>query len=543
MTDRSGALARSLLAIVAGGALVAAAIGVRGEFPLSDDASYAFTTRMLCTEGTWRFLPWTAPSLVLQAGYGAVLCRLFGFSFGVLRASTVVLAVAGAVGFFLLLRRLGARGGALALGTALFALNPLYVNLAFTFMTDVPFVVFAVWAAYAYARGLDESRVGWLVVGAIVASAALLVRQHGILVAGAAAMAALTRRGRPFGARVRDVAACLAVPIAAFAAYHLFIVGVTGVPAGYESRVGQLRDVSLATIVNCGFRGVAYLGLFALPLGIALAPGVWRERRGLVIAAAFGLVLTAAVLFLRERAGMFYLTNVLYDFGAGALTLRDVLFLGLPAPTRLGAVLTIPLTIAALAGATVLVARGARAAAIDRGPAERFVQWSAALLFAATLLQARYYLDRHLLMVLPFALAMILAGATSLRIPPLAGVLVALVAWWAVAGTHDYLAWNRARHGGLEALRASGVPATEIDGGVEFNAWYLAPDLGTWPSDAEARSGQPATVRSWWWVVDDRFVASFTPLAGYVVRDRRPYARWLVPGSGAVLILERAARS
>jgi hypothetical protein len=49
-------------------------------------------------------------------------------------------------------------------------------------------------------------------------------------------------------------------------------------------------------------------------------------------------------------------------------------------------------------------------------------------------------------------------------------------------------------------------------------------------------------VKSWWWVVDDRFIASFHALDGYVVRDRRPYTRWLPPGTGAVLILERAPR-
>jgi hypothetical protein len=83
------------------------------------------------------------------------------------------------------------------------------------------------------------------------------------------------------------------------------------------------------------------------------------------------------------------------------------------------------------------------------------------------------------------------------------------------------------------------VPPAAIDGGVEFNAWHLAPTLGTWPTDAEARSGQPDTVKSWWWVIDDRYVASFHPLPRYAVRDRVPYARWLVPGTGEVLILER----
>jgi len=540
VTDgRDAALGRAVLAIVAGAVLVAAAIGVRGEFALSDDASYAFTTRTLCETSTWRFLPWSAPSLVVQAAYGAVLCHVFGFSFTVLRASTVVLGVTGVIGFWLLLRRLGVRGALLGLATALLAFNPLYLNLAFTFMTDVPFVVLLIWAALAYADGLADRRAGRLLQGALLASAALLVRQHGILIAGAAAVAALTTRAWPLRERSKAAAVALALPAATFVAYHLWIVGSAGVPVGYESRLGQLRAVSVATVVNCGFRGLCYLGLFALPL----AASAWRTERRVALAATAAMTLLAAALFVRERALMFYLTNVLYDFGVGALTLRDTLFLGLPPPVRLGAALTVPLTAAALAGAGLLVAAWWSALRRSAAPAAVFVHLSAAFFFGATLLQARYYLDRHLLMATPFVLAAVLVASPPRRPSRVAVVLVALLAWWSVAGTHDYLAWNRARHDGLEALRAAGVPPTQIDGGVEFNAWYLAPELGTWPTDAEARSGQPATVRSWWWVVDDRWVASFRPLDGYVERDRRAYRRWLVPGTGEVLILERAASS
>src|SRR5690349_8132672 len=66
-----------VLAIVGGAALVIAAIGLRGDFPLSDDWSYAYSSRVLCTEGVLRFLPWTGATLVLQSWYGAALCRLF----------------------------------------------------------------------------------------------------------------------------------------------------------------------------------------------------------------------------------------------------------------------------------------------------------------------------------------------------------------------------------------------------------------------------------------------------------------------------------
>jgi len=530
---------RGVVIIALGGALVAGMIGVRGEFPLSDDASFAYTTRTLCTTGSVQFLPWTAASLVLQAAYGAALCRMFGFSFTVLRASTVVLAVVGVVAFFSLLRRLDVAGPSCALVTALFALNPLYVNLAFTFMTDVPFTVLVVGAAYGYVRGLNERRDSFLAWGSVAAAAALLVRQQGILVAVAAALAAATTRTSSAPERRRAAAIAVLVPAATFLAFHVWIVSIGAVPIGYASRLGQLRDLSVASVLNCGFRGLCYLGLFAVPLTAALAGALERSHRRRVVGWCTALAVLAIALFARERALMFYLTNVLYDFGLGALTLRDTLFLGYDPPVHLGRSFAMPLTVVTII-ATGLLAAAWTTRPRERAPGLSFLRFSALLFFATTLLQSRYYLDRHVLIVVPFVLAATLTVRPLRSVPRLATALLIATAWYSIAGTHDYLAWNRARFAGLDTLLADGVSPAMIDGGVEFNAWYVAPTLGTWPSDRDVRVGQPESVRSWWWVVDDRFIASFRPLTGYHVKLSVPFSRWLVPGTGHVLILERS---
>jgi len=171
VSARTRSVVPALALIVAAGASVAFAVGFRGDFPLSDDWSYAYSVRALCTGGTLQFLPWTGASVVLQTWYGAGLCQLFGFSFEVLRLSTLALATTGVIGFYLLLSAVGVRGAPRAIATVVFALDPLYVNLAFTFMTDVPFTVAAVWSAYAYVTGFSARRRIGLVAGSIFAAA------------------------------------------------------------------------------------------------------------------------------------------------------------------------------------------------------------------------------------------------------------------------------------------------------------------------------------------------------------------------------------
>ena len=172
---------------VIGALLVTSLVGVSGEFPLSDDWSYAHTAKHLCEHGELELLPWTGASVILQAGYGALLCKLMGFSFETLRYSTLVLAVVAVTCFGVLLGQLGIRGKTAALAMVLFGLNPLFVNLSFTFMTDLPFTALALAATCLYVSGLTRRNSMVLMTASLLCAASLLVRQHGIFVAAAAA--------------------------------------------------------------------------------------------------------------------------------------------------------------------------------------------------------------------------------------------------------------------------------------------------------------------------------------------------------------------
>ncbi len=546
------------LAIALGAVAVVAVVGIGGDFPLNDDWSYAWAVRTLCHEGRLRLLQWTGASVIAQVGYGALLCRLFGFSFTVLRASTLTLAALGVLGWYALLVRIGVRGALLAVATLILALDPLYVNLAFTFMTDVPFTAVAVLAGWCYVRGIQEQRTGTLIAGSLLAAVALLIRQHGVFLPAAAALAIVFWDDRPLSRRLEAAAAAALVPALAFVAYHAWLFTVAGAPSGYTNKIGEAQRTTALMLVNCAFRGTQYLGLLAAPLAPALLRDALTRRPRQLVAWTVALALPAIVLWVREGALLFNLPNVLYDFGAGPVSLRDTHVLGLPPPTHVGLALRLPLTIVATLSAAALCTAGAAAIAALRarsdpvtvaGSAGRrtanaradrgFLLLAAVLLFAGTLLQSRYYFDRYLLPVLPFAAAAVLAHVRP-RTASASGVVLAVaLAWLAIAGTHDYLAWNRARFAGLAALERAGVPPTEIDGGFEFNAWHLAPTFGHWPTDEEARVGQPADRRSWWWVVDDRFVVSFRELPGYDVHAAVPFTRWLVPGEGHVFVLQR----
>jgi hypothetical protein len=74
--------------------------------------------------------------------------------------------------------------------------------------------------------------------------------------------------------------------------------------------------------------------------------------------------------------------------------------------------------------------------------------------------------------------------------------LISLFAYFSVASTHDFLAWNRARWQALNELTVvQKISPKLIDGGYEFNSWRLA----------DRRYKQKPN-KSFWWVDDDNYV-------------------------------------
>jgi len=523
-----------------------ALVGPAGNFPLSDDWAFAHASRSLCRGDGLDLLPWTGASLLFQAAYGAVLCRLFGPSYEILRTSTLVLGAVGLPTFYCLLRRLGAAPATATAGAALVAAGPLYFNLSFTFMTDLPFALLALMATAVYARGLSRKSRADLLAGGVLAAASLLVRQHGIFIAAAAAIAALVAGGLPLRRRVNDAACAVLVPLAAAGAYAAWIVSGLGVPEAVHHKVSEAASTPVLEIGNAAFRGLVTVGFLLAPLGLTIKPAGVREQR---IATATAAVLTAlaSFLYLREGALMFYLTNVVYDLGVGCVTLRDSFFLAMDHLPRAGLALRVPVTAASVASASLLVARwsslmfgqDARQGLAARDPVKIFVLLALVTSAVGSLVQAAYYFDRYLIAIAPLGLAAAVAARPQARAGAASVLLTAAMALFSLAGTHDWMEWNRARWSLLADLEARGVDAASVDGGMEYNAERLAARLRTWPSDAQARPGQPASVKSWWWVVDDEWIVSFGALDGYEIAQQRDWTRWLPPGNGRVLLLHR----
>lgn len=527
--------APALLALTLLAWLPVAVLGVGGDFPLNDDWAYARTVETWLETGRFARPSWTWAPSFSNALVGVAFARVLGFSHEALRWSGITLGWVGVLATYGLARRVGAgRAAALLAGVAL-AANPVHVNLAWTFMTDVPFAAFSTLALLGLAGGLRRRAALPLALGALFALAAMLSRAPGLalpLAAGAAVLFVHPPRPRVWLAAAAG--ALLLAGLYAALPHLLYDASDSGrhLRLGWYVREKLLDGDVLYFVTRSALGSAPLLGLFLLPAVASRATAVARPR----LALAGGALVAAGGLAVAHRLALTppFSVNVIWNFGLGSRGMAGWEELpSLPlAPWWAASGFGLAVAGFALVGgaATAWERRRALAGRVDLALLALFP-----LIYLGGLAVQWPFFDRWLLPALPPLLALWLAVVPRPATPTrpgraVAALALALLGAYAVLGTRDALALQRARWALLDDLVARGVPRDRIDGGFEFNGWYhYDPD----PSRFLDRPGVA-------WVLDDTWRLSMAPaIPGYRRIATRRVPRWLPPGELAVHVHRR----
>jgi hypothetical protein len=450
--------------------------------PLIDDWTYAWSVGHFLQTGALRMLEWSAHYPLAQILWGALYSQLFGFSFAVLRLSTLVIAWAGLLAFYLTLRELEIRPLPASLGAVMLLCNPVLFMLSHSFMTDVPFVSVMNGSLLCYVRWTKRGHTHDLALGSALAVVAFLIRQLGAALALAPIGYLLLIRlaGGPRRILTWPQRLCLLMPFVGFGLTLGWIRGVHG-----ETRVYQERVEDLSFIWSTS--GWIYLREFlhvSLHLGLVLWPLAWATVRGLSLRAltwAAGIIAILCGLYLWHQSELPQPLGPILTWNelgmgrrliAGSIPDRPWLVWGQ------GLVLAI-----SLSGAVVLLA-----ALVEglwrwtlwlRGPATVLLLNGLGQLL---LIEALWlFSDRYYLPLLPGSTAL-LASHLKLTTRVTALILAGGLLWGAVAitGTIDMFRFGVAVAEARTWLLRQGVAAEHIDAGYVLNGWRLyAPALPT----------------------------------------------------------------
>ncbi|MBI4558204.1 MAG: glycosyltransferase family 39 protein [Candidatus Hydrogenedentes bacterium] len=557
-------LAPSLILLAAWSAMTVVTNPI-GDFPLNDDWAFGRPVKTLLEEGRVEFTGWMSMTLIAQVLWGALFGWPFGFSFTALRISTLTLGFVGIWSTYGLLREAGADRRTATFGALLVAVCPLYFALSHTFMTDVPFFAVGMLALWLFARGLRRDRAVEWVAAVGLMCIAVLIRQFGFALAVTFAFGLAVRYGR-----TRRSIALATIPIIAsalcYGAFMMWLKSGPGVPELYGAQYPS--PASLFTL-DFWFRAAFNLATIPLYVGLFLGPwllflpsppitlrgsAAWQAAATFLMGAIVELVLSVTAIDTVVPRLMPLRGNVFINFGIGPALLHDTYFLNLPNHPRAPLWIWTLVTLASLVGAVRLFRYAglnfAGLPAVFRRADSLHHEWFhvviavCATLYCLLLLIAPRF-DRYVIFLLP--LVMILVARVQRASPgslnssnPAAARRVAiawlgllLFGWFSIAGTHDYLAWNRVRWNTLRQLLADGtITSKTIDAGVEFHGWY------------DYRDRHLAEVgKSWWWVEDDGYILTLGPVSGYQNIREYPYSRWLPGPEGRLYLMRRRTKS
>ena len=510
------------------------------DIPLNDDWAYAQSVRHLLDTGELHVSEWAAPSLIPQIYLGALFARLAGgFSFVALRWSTLVSAIISSLALYDLLRQLGLRHAESTLGVLLLLVNPIFINLTYTFMSDVFFLALLLVSLTCYARGFQRRSNGWLLMGGGFAALAYLERQIGVVLPIGTGLAWIWRERRWAWQPILLIGVAPALAVIG----HQTWLAVAGEPWAVEVIGAGSTLAFITTPVSWIIMLVrimwsaTYLGIFTLPALVAWLVSrrslrYTRQQITLFAAWLIALGIPLAVFVVTNRTGFPQLADIINHAGLGAITLPGTKTM--PVLDGWFGVLTL---IAPFAGA-------AQAAlwtqAVIRLRQERQSFSTALILISAGMLVATivfaFFFDRYLLVLVPCAAYIVLRRTTLNRAGWLAAAATsaALMAY-IIVGMSDYLGWTSTRWATAEQLVAQGIAPERIGGGIEWVGWH---EFETALPIARA-NGLGTDILAWMNVNPKTYVFAFSKMPGYEVVEDVAYPGWRIGAGGHIFVLRR----
>lgn len=515
-----------------------------GEFALNDDWIFARAVQDFSLE-TFRLDSFIVPVFMGQLLYARGLVSLFGFSLTLLHVSTLIVALVGIVALYrLLLWRVGV--GVAVIGSLGLFFQPLFYNLSFSFMTDVPALSLVMVSLLFYGRWWDSPRLGWLWLAQFFAIYAATIRQNYVAVFVASLFLLLMQSDRR--AKKLGLLGGFFPGLILLIGLYFFLQGRGWWPTNivsfhvFHDLLGLWEHARTQL-----FYVWQYVSFLLIPILLLAISSLTRMRRWLLsLAAGLGVGLNLVLLSFYDVSFPFF-GNVWTKYGLGVRT--DVLsgMAEVAWPTWMSFCVTGLAGAASGAVAFFLIEgvwrsfrrRSDRVESVVRG-----YEWFLLLILLsqlASLLLFRSF-DRYYLSV--FVPALVLAVFCWIRTPPLRMVMVCAGSWivclalFSVMGTREYISLTRAKWLAADGLVRHGVAITDIDAGYEWLGWQWY------------KKGNPEILPYYdpkmpWYIttlvpeVTRAYVLSYSQeLVGYILVGTYPYESFSKTG-GAIYLLKK----
>jgi hypothetical protein len=457
------------------------------EMGFVDDWSYVKTAFVFARTGHIVYNGWATAMLGWAIPWAALFIKLFGFSFTAVRLSTLPLAMTSVYLLHASLVRFGITARNAMIGALTLGLSPLFVPLAASYMTDIAGLFCILLCLYLCQRALtahsDRATILWLACAALTNVAGGTVRQIawlGTLVMVPSTAWLLRKRAGILGAAsLLWIASVLSV----FACKRWF----ERQPYSLSEKIiqGPITGAMAGHMLAELLKALLCLALITFPILAAWIPVLRNLGRGALTRIACILAAMGAVSIVLGDIGsldhrvMPWLGHVIGTLSIFSST--GEMLGGRPVTLTLPmrAALSLLIVAAALTLVEYLLTKPWDSEdhhAVSFDPA-LWILGPFAISYVIFLLPRALYsfvYDRYLLGLMPVAiiiLSLLYQQWVAERLPGITITALSLFALYAIAGTHDWFALNRARVTAVAQIQASGVPTTSIQGGFDYDGW------------------------------------------------------------------------
>ena len=520
--------------------LVIVFVNPLGNFPLNDDWAYSFNVYNLTEKGIIDFSDWPAMTLISHVLWGAIFCKIFGFSFTILRISNLILSIIGIISIYLISKKISKNTLFSIFVSLIIAFNPIFFSLSYTFMTDTSFLTFTMLGLLFFIKFFEKDKTIDLLLATIFTIISVLIRQIGLFLPIAFAFSFVLYKKFTLKSFIISIAIIL-ITYSSIKLYENWLLRYQDLPQYYSSiedlMPENLKSLFLKTVKTIGIIGF-YIGLFLSPLVLYFTHKTFKSNSSkinlisLIASAPFILTFISAWKHVP-------IVNIFYNLGLGPKLLKDAHWNYNISP-QLSVFSFDAIKVFAFISAffaVFLVINEVYKLFINKE--KSFEKNSKTLILVLFLLNIsflflnRNYFDRYNLIFFPllsFFFIPFEKTKSILSIKLISSILLILFISFSIFATKDYLSWNRARWVALDYLqKEKNISPNEIDGGFEFNGWNKTGE----------RSRSIKYKKSWWFVDNDEYVVSFGNICNYHKIKGFAYNQILSRKSDSIYILKR----
>jgi len=467
-----------------------------GNFPLNDDWTHTWAIANYLKTNNFIYPAWLSSHMHLPIIYGLVLSKIFGFSFTLLRFTNIFFSFLTLIIFFNICQEFKVKKVLSFLLTLVFFFNPLFFNLTYTFMGDIPALFFLLLAFYLFLLGFRINNNKFILGGSFITIFGFFIRQTNVLLLPAVLIYYLYKNKFNF----QKIFILFIFPLFLLLIIYYFLAFYNLLPGQVEARfLGEGLSYFNHFFSNF-YYFILLLAFFLLPLSLSL---FFKNK---YICKDYRFYISFFILLFFSFDYLFLdLGNIISLSGLGPSNLvlqGKIDFHNLIIYRIINSIIIFTIPLYFLFSKKIKI---------------HFIYLFS--FFYLLLILPILSFDRYLLMILPIALIYFASLLEKYNYSQFIFIFITILfAIYSTLATYNYLEWQRVRWSLADSLIKENISREDIEGGYEMNGWYLYnKDLG--------HENTP-----FWapWYVRDispghqmKYIISFSPLGGYEVKEKR----------------------